>query len=76
VTDTKHIITKIFEPKEKHPFHLVDPSQLPFITAFAIMLFVLNGVFYLHSPEAVSLRFFDHIFFQGSWFFFSSALFV
>jgi heme/copper-type cytochrome/quinol oxidase subunit 3 len=76
VTGTKHISNKIFEPKEKHPFHLVDPSQLPFITAFSIMLFVLNGVFYLHSPEAISIRFFDHIFFHGSWFFFSSALFV
>ena len=42
----KNLSQTSFQTKEKHHFHLVDNSQLPIITAFAFMLFVLNIVFY------------------------------
>ena len=65
-----------FTSKEKHPFHLVDISQLPSVTAFAAMLFVLNMVFYLHFGGIFSTRFLDHFMFHASWFSFSLALFA
>jgi len=69
-------INKFFQLKEKHHFHLVDQSQLPFLTAFAVMLLVLNIVFYLHSTDVSYIRFLDDLMFHSAWFFFSSALFV
>jgi len=32
-----------------HPFHLVDPSVLPFLTSFASLGVVLAGVLYMHK---------------------------
>ena len=55
---------RFFENKEKHHFHLVENSQLPLITALASMLFVFNGVFYLHILDLVHFKFFDHMGFQ------------
>lgn len=62
----KHTITKFFQVKEKHHFHLVDQSQLPFITAFAVLLLALNIVFYLHSTEVSYIRFLDDLMFHGA----------
>jgi len=70
------INNKFFEFKEKHPFHLVDQSQLPIIVASAVMLLVLNIVFYLHASETSFVRSFDNGMFACAWFLFSSALFV
>ena len=67
---------KFFEYKEKHSFHLVDQSQLPFAVAFAAMLLVLNIVFYLHASEASFIRDCDNTMFAVACLLFSSALFV
>ena len=65
-----------FNSREKHHFHLVDLSQLPSVTAFAVMLFILNIVFYLHFGGIFSTRPLDHLMFHVSWFSFSLALFA
>ena len=59
-------INKFFQFKEKHHFHLVDQSQLPILTAFAVMLLVLNIVFYLHSTEVSYIRFLDDLMFHSA----------
>ena len=64
-----------FEIKEKHHFHLVDSSQLPFTAAFASLLLVLNIVFYLHAPDVLRAHFFDNLMFQGVFFLFTTCLF-
>jgi hypothetical protein len=59
-------INKFFQLKEKHHFHLVDQSQLPLLTAFAVMLLVLNIVFYLHSTDVSYIRFLDDLMFHSA----------
>jgi heme/copper-type cytochrome/quinol oxidase subunit 3 len=66
---------KFLETKERHPFHLVDNSQLPLLTAFAAMLLVMSFVFYLHPSDAKSVHGVDNLFFHLSWFIFSTVLF-
>jgi hypothetical protein len=57
---------KFLETKERHPFHLVDNSQLPLLTAFAAMLLVMSFVFYLHPSDAKSVHGVDNLFFHLS----------
>jgi hypothetical protein len=42
---------KFFELKEKHRFHLVDPSQLPFLTSLSATFLFLSITFYLHPSQ-------------------------
>ena len=35
----------------KHPFHLVNRSQLPFLAGIYAMLFTMNIVYYLHTSS-------------------------
>jgi hypothetical protein len=34
---------------QRHAFHLVDPSVLPFITAISALSLTLGGVLYFHG---------------------------
>jgi len=34
---------------QRHAFHLVDPSVLPFITAISALALTLGGVLYFHG---------------------------
>jgi len=43
------ISPKFFKLKEKHTFHLVDPSQLPFMISITIANFLIAGVGYMHK---------------------------
>jgi len=36
-------------PNRTHPFHLVTPSSLPFLTSLSLLILVVNFVFYLHQ---------------------------
>src|SRR5690554_1508309 len=38
-----------------HPFHLVDPSILPFVLSFAALSMILTGVLYMHSETYSSV---------------------
>jgi cytochrome c oxidase subunit 3 len=38
--------------KQDHPYHLVDPSPLPLVTSFAIMMFLLGGGLALHEEPS------------------------
>lgn len=35
--------------QQRHPFHIVDPSPWPIVTAFSALLTVTGGVLYFHS---------------------------
>ncbi len=62
--DLRNLNSNFFQTKEKHFFHLVDNSQLPFTTAIGSMLLVLNVVFYLHVAGIVTVYFLDNMMFQ------------
>ena len=34
---------------QRHSFHLVDPSIMPFITAFAVLTMTVGGVLFFHG---------------------------
>src|SRR5690554_168251 len=38
-----------------HPFHLVDPSVLPFVLSFSALSMILTGVLYMHSETYSSV---------------------
>src|SRR5690554_738687 len=38
-----------------HPFHLVDPSVLPFALSFVALSMILTGVLYMHSETYSSV---------------------
>ena len=68
-------LNNFFKTKEKHPFHLVDNSQLPLLTSFAAMLLVMSFVFYLHPSDAKIVHGLDNLIFHLSWLIFSTVLF-
>ena len=68
-------LTNYFLTREKHPYHLVDPSQLPIITAFLAMLLVSSISLYFHPVKSFSLRLFDGSTFQLGWLIFVGVLF-
>ena len=35
-------------PQQGHPFHLVNPSALPIVSAFSLLLMVAGGLLYMH----------------------------
>lgn len=53
--------TKFFKLKEKHIFHLVDPSQLPFMISIAIVNFLIAAVAYLHKVDSRWIFFYFHV---------------
>jgi heme/copper-type cytochrome/quinol oxidase subunit 3 len=64
-----------FAAKERHSFHLLDSSQLPLVTSFSAMLFVMNAVFYWHPSSQPVLQTINNILFHISGITFASALF-
>ncbi|MCC8417610.1 MAG: cytochrome c oxidase subunit 3 [Rickettsia endosymbiont of Bryobia graminum] len=38
-----------FLEKKNHPFHIVDPSPLPILTSFALLLLAIGGIMFMHS---------------------------
>lgn len=37
------------EKKQKHPFHLVDPSPWPIATSFALLFLAIGGIMFMHN---------------------------
>lgn len=68
--------TKFFAAKEKHSFHLLDSSQLPLVTSFSAMLFVMNAVLYWHPTSQPVLQFINNTLFQISGITFIGSLFA
>ena len=62
--------------KEKHQFHLVDLSLLPFSTSTAAMLLVMSFVFYFHTSNLFNLHGVDDTVFHSSWLIYSGILFA
>lgn len=47
----------------KHPFHLVNRSQLPFLGSIYAMLFTMSIVYFLHaSPYSINIRWNNFVF--------------
>jgi cytochrome c oxidase subunit III len=44
--------TLVMAQKQDHPFHLVDPSPIPLITAFAIMVLMVGGGLAFHEEPS------------------------
>lgn len=38
--------------EQDHPYHLVDPSPMPLLTSFSIMIFLVGGALMLHDHHA------------------------
>ncbi|XVN42084.1 MAG: cytochrome c oxidase subunit 3 [Candidatus Rickettsia vulgarisii] len=38
-----------FSEKKNHPFHIVDPSPLPILTSFALLLLAVGGIMFMHN---------------------------
>ena len=36
----------------KHPYHLVDPSPWPLVTAFSALLMAWGGIVYMHQEQS------------------------
>ena len=71
-----YAVTKNFlKNKEKHRFHLVATSQLPFITSTSAMLLVMSFVFYFHQIDIFFTRISDNSSFHLVWAAFSGVLF-
>ncbi len=37
------------EEKQRHPFHLVEPSPWPIVTSFALLLLAIGGLMFMHN---------------------------
>ena len=64
-----------FLTREQHPYHLVETSQLPIITASLAMVLVASISLYFHPVNSFSLRLFDNSTFQLGWLIFVGVLF-
>ncbi len=57
---------------EQHPFHLVDPSPWPILTAMSLLSLVLSFILYFHYYQNGAFHFFVSffifIFFLAQWF--------
>jgi heme/copper-type cytochrome/quinol oxidase subunit 3 len=42
--------------QEKHPFHLVDPSPWPFLTAISLFMLAISGVVWFHGISNLPLK--------------------
>lgn len=38
---------------QKHPYHLVDPSPWPLVTAFSALLMAWGGIVYMHEEKSL-----------------------
>jgi len=66
---------KFFSSKEKHTFHLVDNSLLPFTTGFSAMLVAMSLVFYWHGSSVEFTAKFDSFLAEAALFIFTAVLF-
>ena len=64
------MIKLFINSKQKHEFHLVDPSPWPFAAAFSAFMLTLGGVTYMHGYQVGnSLLFFGFFSLLGVFFF-------
>ena len=69
----KQSIYPYFNPREHHPFHIVDRSLLPIWTSQSVFMLILAILYYFH-PNFLTTMPNAWVFYAGSFFFFALSL--